>query len=90
MEVIQQCLSDLLGTQLSKAMNFYLDPNLAASAPALYARRLQSLAGLSPGEVIIRRIESSLCKRLGVARSNWSSFEQCINQLEVSESENRL
>ena len=82
-EVINRCLSDLLGDHVAQAMNFYLDPRLAASSPDLYARRLASLAGQSPSGVILRRIEVALCARLGVAPKNWGSFAESVNQLKA-------
>ena len=76
--VILVCLRDLLGTTAANAMNFYLDPSVAAKDPDGYASRLISITGPNSSNVILKRIQDSLCEKVGLPKQTWKSFAQCV------------
>lgn len=80
-ETIGRCLIEMIGTHAAQAMNFYLDPNLAAKDPNAYASKLKAIAGEKPTKVILARIEKKLCEKVGIAEQDWPSLDQCLTQV---------
>lgn len=78
-QVISGVLNDLVGSVAAAAINFYLDPSLAAIEPTGYASKLEAVVGTSPASVILRRIQDSLCAKTGLQKQMWKSFAECIN-----------
>jgi hypothetical protein len=72
------------------AMNYRLDPNLAANDPDAYESRLNSLIGDKPANIIVRRIERSLCERVGLEEREWESFARCLEEARSRISGNSL
>ena len=77
-DVVTRCLTNLFGSDAAMAMNYRLNPNLAAYDPDAYESRLNSLIGEKPADIILRRIEHSLCERVGLEKREWESLARCL------------
>ncbi len=77
--VIRGVLDDLLGSVAAAALNFYIDPGLAALEPNGYASKLEAVVGTGPADVILRRIQNSLNAKTGMQKRTWKTFAECVN-----------
>jgi|GEM_PF-6008470 len=77
-EVVTRCLSGIFGPRAAKAINTYLNPTIAANDPVEYVSRLRRLMGEVASNVILRRIEDSLCEKVGLQKHEWNSFVECV------------
>lgn len=76
-EAIHEGLASALGENTSKAVNFYVDPSIAARDPEAYMRGLRKMLG-EGAKLLENRITKSLCEKAGVAPVPGKSFAEQI------------
>ncbi len=77
LKAVQSGLEKSLGTENAKAVNFYIDPRIAAKDPGAYSASLQRMFG--PGyESIITRINHEVCSLLSMEAKPFTNFAECI------------
>jgi len=77
-DVVTRCFSTIFGPRAAKAINSYLNPSLATKDSDEYSSRLRRLAGENSSNVILRKIEDTLCEEIGLEKRDWKNLAECI------------
>jgi len=79
-ETIRKALEQKLGSSTAKALEFYIDPSIALSNPAMYERMLTKTFG-GGTEHITKMVIQEISRKYGIPQSEGMTLSQCIEAL---------
>ena len=82
---INEELADLLGGPGREALNFHVDPEIAADSPAEYQARLMRVLGDEGSKLLILKLRDRMCKLSGRApKLECPDIRNCLHCIEES------